>query len=147
MAQLEGHERRVIEAIRDEAGEALDRDAARLTTTTVRELYGSDSPYDALVVVLDPANPRAARLVIEVQDAEQWWLSAADGPPYEFYPGMKGHFQCLRRLVEAVVAGDYEQRPAREWVESVFHTSQGTVVSANRDPRYDLSERRTFEPY
>lgn len=147
MTEFEAHERRVIDVIRDEACEALDRGAARLTTTTAKELYGSDSVYDAMIVILEPANPRAARVVIELQDTEQWWLSAAGGPPYEFYPGLDDRFERLRHLVAAVVAGGFEQRPGPGRAESVFQTGKDTVVTSTTGKEYALSDRRTYEPY
>ena len=100
---------RVLEAVREAARRPLEEGAAELRIASVRELYGTDAAYDWPVVLLNPRRPSAARVTVEIQDLDQWWLAGADGPGYELYAGMqRDWYALLGKLVRAIVAGHYE---------------------------------------
>jgi hypothetical protein len=66
---------------------------------------------DAPAVVLEPRERAAARVVVVVDGEQAWWLRAGEGPSYEFYEGMReDRYALLKRLVKAVVSGEYEHR-------------------------------------
>jgi hypothetical protein len=156
--------REVIDAVREAAGAPLEAGAAELSMSTVKELYGADADYDAPVVVLAPRNEAAARVTIEVQHGEVWWLQGADGPGFEFYAGMReDRYALVRTLVRAVIAGEYEYgweqrhqrlllRPWRRRSVSVRVarfgsqpepiTTEHWIGAEGRDPGY-----HRFEPY
>jgi hypothetical protein len=108
--------------------------------------------HDPPRVVLTPAAPGAARVVVEVHQDELWWVLAGDGPGTELYVGMEGD-RCalLRSLVEAVVAGRYRHGPvtergrARGWFET-FDTEDGPFTSRRFGSEAPSAERR-FAPY
>lgn len=151
--------------VREAAAEVLRTGAAQLTSTTVKELYGPGSAYDAPVVILTPRNPRAARVVIEGEEDAPSWLTAADGPGVEFYEDDSAErLRQLSALVTAVIGGGYEDewrigrrrrflRPWRwrevpEWA-ATFHTAAGPVSTHHFgvQPAEDVPRARRFEPY
>ena len=153
----------MLEAVREAAGEAIERGAASVEVTSVKELYGADAVYEAPVVVLHPRNPRAARLVVEVQDG-QWWASAAGGPGFELWEGGPEEWLGeVRAMVAAVVAGRYEDGMAerrhrsllRPWIwktrtawEGTFHTTRGPISTSHLWRGSPAGPpRRRFEPY
>jgi len=108
----------VLDVVGAAARDALDAGWAQLELSTVEELYGPGADYDTLAVVLSPRYPQAARVVVEIQDRGEWWLTAGDGPGVELHAGMReDRFAALTDLVRAVVAGRYghgwEQRRRR----------------------------------
>jgi hypothetical protein len=161
-ASLAEVEREVAATVGRAAAGALSSGAAELTTTTVVERHGGDASYDAPVVVLTPRNPRAAAVVVEVQDPELWMLSAGDGPPYEFYTGMSGDWhELLHDLAEAAVAGRYRIERREEWLRlllrpwrrrrlegtaAVFETARG-VEATTHFGGASFGAPREFEPY
>jgi hypothetical protein len=163
-ADLISESERVLEAVREAAQRPLDEGAADLRLSTVEELYGPDADYDCPVVVLTPRRAASARVTVEVQDVEQWWLAAGGGPGYELYAGMqRDRYALLRKLVAAVVAGQYEdgweQRRQRlllrPWRHRVVHLwiarfgagpDAEATVHHTRPEENDRSHRR-FEPY
>jgi hypothetical protein len=156
---------RVLETIRDAAGDAIVSGSATLEVTTVKALYGPKSAYDAPVAKLTPRNPRAAGIIIEVQHPNVWWISAADGPGFEFADDRpETWLDQLRDMVAAALAGAYEdewrERPRRrllvpwlwraipEW-RGTFHASSGPISTSHIG--YERPEgaprKRRFEPY
>ena len=108
-AELRSTVDRVVAVIRAAAREALDAGAAELFVSDTRSEWGPSVMYDWPVVVLKPREPAAARVRVEIGDPEEWVLSAGDGPPFEFYAGMREDRDALlTKLVAAVVRGDYE---------------------------------------
>ena len=110
------------------------------------------------------ATVRAAEVLVEVQHARLWMLSAGGGPPYEFYEGMPGDWHALLgELVAAVVAGRYrverhrgrQRSPLLPWrkrrVESlvaVWETDRGPETAARSGGgRSDLPAARRPGPY
>jgi hypothetical protein len=155
---------KVVESVREAANEPLDAGAAELTTSSVKELYGADAVYDAPAVVLTPRNPTAARLIVEVQAEDLWWLSAGDGPPFEFAVGMReDRYSLLKRLVHAVVSGQYEygwehrhrrlllrpwrRRTVRVWVATFGPDGHPVTTEHWADPRGKDPARRSFAAY
>jgi hypothetical protein len=141
----------VLESVRAAAADALDAGAATLEVTTVKELYGGASEYDARAVVLSPYKRGAATVVVELEGSDVAWLTVAGGPGYEFYEGdSEERLAKLRDLVAAVVAGGYADawRDEREWV-ATFHMPAGPVSTARVGPaRPAHAERaRRFAPY
>jgi hypothetical protein len=108
-ADLVAESKQVLEAIRDVAQRPLAVGAADLRVSSVGELNGSDADRDCPVVVLSPRRATAARVTVEIHDREQWVLAGADGPGFEFYAGMRqDRYALLRKLVRAIVTGDFE---------------------------------------
>ena len=144
---------RVAEVVREAASAVLARGAAAVEVTSVKDLYGPESPYDAPVVFLRPQNPDAAKVVIEVQDG-QWWVLAADGPGFELWDGGPEEWLAqIRAMVAAAVAGGYEDGWREERRRSVwwgtFHAPGGPIETAHHGPARppDAPARRRFEPY
>jgi hypothetical protein len=78
-------------------------------------------------VVLSPLDPEAARVVVEVQDRELWWMNTDAGPGTELHAGMKDdRYALLGALVRAVVAGRYFHGPYTEAVRGLFRTRRLT---------------------
>jgi len=101
--------REVLEVVRSAARQALDDGAARLELTTVAERYGPGVDHEGFVVVLTPEHPRAARVVVELQHRDLWWLTAGDGPGLELSQERReDRVALLTRPVQGVVAGSYE---------------------------------------
>ena len=149
---------RVMETIRTAAADALQAGRAELTVTTSREAYG-DAEYDCPVVMLSPVNPKAARVLVEVQEKDAWWLLTGDGPGTEFYPGMeRDRHEQLAALVRAVVAGRYTHGPVRQTTKGIFRiralggwgetfeTEDGPFTSRHFG-RAGPEQPREFDPY
>jgi hypothetical protein len=149
--------KRVYETVRSAAAGALDAGRAELSLTTSRRLYG-DSDYDCAVILLSPTNPEAARVLVEVQQTDMWWLLTDDGPGTEFYAGMnRDRHAQLHALVEAVVMGRYTHGPVREkakgirsrvlggWAET-FETEDGPFTSKHFG-QVVPDALRAFAPY
>jgi hypothetical protein len=140
---------RVAERVRDTVGaaasEALARGAARLELRTVGP---------APEVALRPSDPAAAHVTVLVEGERSWWLRAGEGPEFEFYKGMRGDpHVLLGRLIESVVAGDYEHRLERRARRSVWIATFGSGSDAvttehhSRPTPADVYERRRFAAY
>lgn len=96
--------------MRAAARQALHEGAASLRVSSVRREHGPGADYDCPVVILEPANPAAARVAVEVQDGPTWMLMAGGGPPYEFFGSTEDWEPRLSALVRCVVTGQYEHR-------------------------------------
>jgi hypothetical protein len=151
--------RRVRQVVERAAAAQIETGGAQVTVGRLADFF-PDGDYDCPVVVLDPANPDAASVVVELQGDELWWLNTGDGPGTEFYAGMKeDRYELLGRLVRAVVAGDYRHGPCVDeqrrllrsprqvhgWFET-FDTDQGPQTSRHFGREVPRQERR-FAPY
>ena len=149
--------KRVYETVRSAAANVLDAGRAGLSLTTSRRLYGR-TDYDGPVIVLSPTNPEAARVVVEVQQTDVWWLLTDDGPGTELYAGMKRDpHEQLHALVEAVMGrythgplrqhtkGIFRSRVLRAWAET-FETADGAFTSKHFG-RAVPDVPRAFAPY
>lgn len=149
---------RVYKTVRAAAAGPCDGGRAELSLTSARRLYGAGD-YDCPVVVLSPVNPGAARVVVEVQEGDVWWLITDDGPGTELYAGTERdrHAQ-LDALVRAVVSGRYTHGPGSErrmgifrrrvlrgWGET-FETEDGPFTSEHFG-RGAPDRLREFVPY
>lgn len=139
---------RVRRVVEDAAAGALTEGLAEAAVRRLAEVHEAVQ-YDCPVVLLAPANPAAARVLVEVQDDELWWVIAGDGPGTELYVGMEGdRYELLGSLVRAVVAGRYRHGPAADgWFET-FDTDDGPFTSRHfgRNARAPSREAR-FAPY
>jgi hypothetical protein len=154
----------VVGAVRQAAREPLEAGAAELTISSVKEVYGQSAEYDAPAIVLAPRERAAARVVVEVHGHDLWWLSAGDGPGFEFYVGMReDRYALLKRLVRAVVRGDYEHlweersqrlllmpwrhRTRPVWVAAFGRGRDVIATEHYTDPRGKDPAHRRFAPY
>jgi hypothetical protein len=117
---------RVAEVVKEAAARAIGDGRATLSIKRLSDLH-DDAEYDCPVVVLSPLDPDAARVVVEVQDQELWWVNTDAGPGTELYAGMKDdRYALLGALVRAVVAGRYFHGPCTESVRGLLRTRRLT---------------------
>jgi hypothetical protein len=117
---------RVAEVVKQAAAEALSEGRATLSIKRLSEVY-DDAEYDCPVVVLSPRDPNAARVVVEVQDHERWWVTTDGGPGTELHAsGKADRYALLGALVRAVVAGRYFHGPCTKAVRGLFRTRRLT---------------------
>jgi hypothetical protein len=79
---------RVAEVVQEAAAGAISGGRATLSIKRLSDLY-DDAEYDCPIVVLSPLHPEAARVVVEVQDRDLWWVKTDAGPGTELRTGMK----------------------------------------------------------
>ena len=72
---------RVRRVVEEAAAGPLGTGGAEVTVGRLADVYQGPS-YDCPVVLLTPAMADAARVVVEVQDDESWWVTVADGAGY-----------------------------------------------------------------
>lgn len=101
----------VLAAVQAAAADVVGIGAARIDVSSVAELDGHRTAGGAPVVVLTPVNPASAQVRVEVHGADDWRLSVAGGPQFEFD---RPHGELLTKLIRLVMAGHYEDRCARE---------------------------------
>jgi hypothetical protein len=151
-------------AIAQAAASLVKDGRAQLDVTAIARVYAGDGGADTPAVVLTPLKRGAARVVIEIQRPDLWWLNAGDGPGTELpiRRALTGDIvDDARLLVDAVVAGRYSHEvcieqsrarqgkgPVRAWSET-FVTENGPVTSRHFGSRADgqATGQRTFAPY
>jgi hypothetical protein len=149
----------VRQVVEETAAAPIQAGHAELAVGRLADLV-DDSSYDCPVVVLTPVDPDAARVVVEVQRDDLWWVRAADGPGTELYVGMKeDRYALLGSIVRSVIAGRYRHGPCtREvrrlfrrprqlagWYET-FETDDGLLTSRHFGREVPAREHR-YTPY
>ncbi len=113
---------RVREVVEDAAAEQIESGRAVVAVRRLADLF-AHAEYDCPVIALTPTNPHAARVMVEVQRDELWWVIADDGPGTELYDAMnEDRYALLGALIRAVVAGRYRHGPCTEEVPQLFGT-------------------------
>ena len=113
---------RVRQVVEEAAAAPIRAGRAEVAVRRLADVY-AEATYDCPVIVLTPAEAEAARVVVEVQADELWWLIADGGPGTELYVGMtEDRFALLGSLVRAVVAGEYRHGPHTEERRRVFRS-------------------------
>src|SRR5918994_1188289 len=98
---------RVRRIVEDAAAPQIEGGLAAVAIRRLADI-AAQAEYDCPVVVLTPTNPEAARVLVEIQQDELWWVSTDQGPGTEVYAGIKeDRYTLLASLIRAVVAGDY----------------------------------------
>jgi hypothetical protein len=124
--------RRIERVLRRVADEPLAAGRARLQVLSGSAPDGQGEG-NCPSVILQPTNPCAARITVEVQAVDLWWLLVADGPGTEFYVRMPDdRYALLARLCASVIAGRYSHGPLDGAWQETFKWLDGDFSSSHR---------------
>jgi len=115
---------RVRQVLEHAAAAPIAHARAQVSIQRVSDVYG-EATYDCPVVVLTPVDPAAARVVVELQSDDLWWMNANDGPGTELPVSLeRDRYALLASLVRAVVTGRYRHGPCTQEIRRHFRSSR-----------------------
>jgi hypothetical protein len=150
---------RIRQVIEEAAGSAIADGRAELVAARLADLVERPA-YDCPVVLVTPKNPEAARILVEVQDDDLWWVGVADGPGSELHGSMKeDRYALLGAIVRSVAARHYHHGPCTEEVRRLFRPprqlegwyetfeSEDAPFTSRHFGRGAPAKERRFRPY
>ena len=150
---------RVHQVVTDAARPELKAGRSELAVGRLADLL-EDPDYDCPTVVLTPVDSDAARIVVEVQEDDHWWVNVADGPGTELHAEMnEDRYALLASMVRCVVAGRYRHGPCTQQARRFFRAPRTSVtwcetfeidnapLTSRHVGRAPPASERRFRPY